>query len=151
MPQAYCCYLIRMTYQAIPMTQLCRCCLVRTKPGPVSISYRTAFRKILQSQTLKIGCENIPVALKSVGRFDSTKFQSDRKNSKLCPRAFQTWRALAIRRLIGHWDVLAPEQNGRHFADLFKCIYLIERNCILIKVSRSFQMVQLTIGQHWFR
>ena len=26
-----------------------------------------------------------------------------------------------------------PEQNGRHFADIFKCIFINEKFCILIQ------------------
>ena len=44
-------------------------------------------------------------------------------------------------------------QNGRHFTDdVFRCIFVIEMFCILIKMSLNlFLMVQLIITEHWLR
>ena len=37
------------------------------------------------------------------------------------------------------FDTLRPEQNGRHFADdIFRCIFVNEKFCILIKISLKF-------------
>ena len=46
-----------------------------------------------------------------------------------------------------------PGQNGCLFADdVFRCIFLNEKICILIKNSpKVVPRVQLTITQHWFR
>ena len=43
--------------------------------------------------------------------------------------------------------------NGRHFADdIFRCILLNEKFCILFRISpKLFLRCQLTISQHWFR
>ena len=35
-------------------------------------------------------------------------------------------------------NMLKPRQNGRHFADIFKCIFLNENVLILIKISLKF-------------
>ena len=32
----------------------------------------------------------------------------------------------------------SPGQNGRHFADVFRCIFMTEKSCILIKISLKF-------------
>ena len=32
----------------------------------------------------------------------------------------------------------SPEQNGRHFSDIFRCIFVNEKFCILIKISINF-------------
>ena len=43
-----------------------------------------------------------------------------------------------------------PEQNGQHFADnIFKCILMNEKYCILIKISLKF--VPKWASQHWVR
>ena len=46
-----------------------------------------------------------------------------------------------------------PGQNGCHFADdIFRCIFVNKKFCILIKFSMMFvPRVQLTITQHWLR
>ena len=41
-------------------------------------------------------------------------------------------------RLCYHINTLRPRQNGWHFADIFKCIFLNEKGCILIKISVIF-------------
>ena len=35
-------------------------------------------------------------------------------------------------------NILRPRQNGRHFADIFKCIFLNENVCVSIKISLIF-------------
>ena len=42
--------------------------------------------------------------------------------------------------MLSHYvNSYAPEQNGRHFADdVFRCIFLNEKFCILIKISPNF-------------
>ena len=47
----------------------------------------------------------------------------------------------------------SPEQNGRHFAeDIFMCIFVIEKFCILIKISmKFFPRSPVDKTQHWFR
>ena len=44
------------------------------------------------------------------------------------------------------------KENGRHFADIFKCIFLNENIYILIKISLKFLlMILLTISHQCFR
>ena len=39
----------------------------------------------------------------------------------------------------GHLNTSSPGQNGRHFTDdIFRCIFLNEKFCILIKISLKF-------------
>ena len=38
-----------------------------------------------------------------------------------------------------HLNLSLPTQNGRHFAeDIFKCIFVNENHCIVIKISLKF-------------
>ena len=38
-----------------------------------------------------------------------------------------------------HVNSSPPGQNGRHFADgIFTCIFVNEKNCILVKISLKF-------------
>ena len=50
-------------------------------------------------------------------------------------------------------SVFSPGQNRRRFADdIFKCIFVNENFCILIKISlKFFPTGQFTINQHCFR
>ena len=48
-----------------------------------------------------------------------------------------------------HYNTWRPWQDGRHFPDIFKCIFLNESAWISIKISLKF--VQSTILRHWFR
>ena len=49
-------------------------------------------------------------------------------------------------------NTLSPRKNGRHFPDIFKCIFLNENAWISIKISLKFlPKVQLTIFQHGLR
>ena len=58
-----------------------------------------------------------------------------------------------------HWEngsqcdnTLRPRQIGWHFADSFKCIFLIKKYESCFKFHwELFPMVQLMILQHWFR
>ena len=43
---------------------------------------------------------------------------------------------------------IEPDSNGRHFADIFKCIFLNENLCIYWNV---FPRMKLIIFQHWIR
>ena len=45
-----------------------------------------------------------------------------------------------------------PEQNNRHFANIFRCIFISEKFCILIKILLKFVPKDaLKISQCWFR
>ena len=49
------------------------------------------------------------------------------------------------------FDSCPPGQYSCHFVDtIFRCIFMNEKFCILIKISLKFVLkVQLTITQHW--
>ena len=37
-----------------------------------------------------------------------------------------------------YFNLSPPGQNGHHFADVFKCIFMNEKFCISIKISLKF-------------
>ena len=67
--------------------------------------------------------------------------QPSRTPFRLSAESFFYWpsRVLAIL-LKGHHDeLISPGQNGRHFADdIFRCIFVNEKFCNLIKISLRF-------------
>jgi len=65
----------------------------------------------------------------------------------------RSWPVGEIGRVPTISNTLRPIQSGRHFPDIFKCIFLNKNLYILIKIYRwnMFTRVQFTIIQHWFR